>query len=210
MKRYPVLAVAASALIFLASCSKEPLNNLTDDESRIYITNHDSTANFASFKTFSIADSVAIIQNNKLVEKDRSDMDAQFINAVAAAMKARGFTQVTRDQNPDVGINISQVNNTYTGLVSYTDYYGGYGGYWDPYYWGYGGYPYYGGYTGIYQVNEGALLIDMFDLKDASNSGKLKSVWSGLIRGEGIYSNGKATDQVNTLFSQSAYITTNQ
>ena len=210
MKRYPVLAVAASALIFLASCSKEPLNNLTDDESRIYITNHDSTTNFAAFKTFSISDSVAIVENNKLVSKDRSTMDAQFIDAVASAMKARGYTQVSRDANPDLGINISQVNNTYTGLVSYNDYYDYYGGYWDPYYWGYGGYPYYGGYTGIYQATEGALLIDMFDLKDASSSGKLNSVWSGLIRGEGIYANGKTTDQVNTLFAQSTYISSNQ
>lgn len=210
MKKYGALTVAASAIILLASCSKEPLNNLSDDESRIYITNHDSTANFASFKTFSIADSVAIVENNKLIGKDRSDMDAQFIAAVVTSMKNRGYTQVTRDQHPDIGINISQVNSTQTGLVTYDDYYDGYGGYWDPYYWGYGGYSYYGGYTGVYQVSEGALLIDMFDLKDANTAGKLQSLWSGLIRGEAIYSSGKTTGQVNTLFNQSPYISSNQ
>ena len=72
MKNYRMTVVAvASSLLFLASCTKEPLNNMTEEESRIYITNHDSTSAFSSYKTFSITDSIAIVNNGKLEEKDR-------------------------------------------------------------------------------------------------------------------------------------------
>ena len=48
----------------LSSCTKDPLDNMTEEESRIYITNRDSTVSFSSYKTYSIADSVTLIDNN--------------------------------------------------------------------------------------------------------------------------------------------------
>jgi hypothetical protein len=56
------VSILAFAAIF-QSCSKDPLASLTDEESRIYITDHDSTVNFSEFNTFSISDSVAVINN---------------------------------------------------------------------------------------------------------------------------------------------------
>ena len=53
----------------LASCTKEPLKNMTAEESRIYITDHDSSVNFSSFKTFSIVDTVSIIEDGQLSGK---------------------------------------------------------------------------------------------------------------------------------------------
>ncbi|MCK7553547.1 hypothetical protein MKQ70_00400 [Chitinophaga sedimenti] len=58
------MSVAALATALLASCRKEPLDNLTEEESRIYVTNHDSTINFSTYATFSIVDSVAVISNS--------------------------------------------------------------------------------------------------------------------------------------------------
>ena len=69
MKR-GVTVIAASALMFLfLACTKDPLKNLSNEESRIYITQRDSTINFTAFKTFSIADSVAYINNNQVVTR---------------------------------------------------------------------------------------------------------------------------------------------
>jgi hypothetical protein len=153
MKNYRMTMVAmAASLLFLASCNKEPLNNMTEEESRIYITNHDSTAAFGSYQTFSITDSVAIVNNGKLEDKSHTALDQQFIAAIASAMRERGYTLVSKEQNPDLGISLSEINNTYTGIVNYPSYWDGYGSYWDPYYWGYGGYPYYGSYAGVYSV----------------------------------------------------------
>ncbi len=206
--RVPVFIVIAG--IVLAGCTKEPLNNLSQEESRIYITNHDSAAVFSSYKTFSISDSVAIISNNQLQEKTLDSYDTQMIADIVSAMKQRGYTQVTKDQNPDLGINVNNIINTYTGYVDYSDYYGGYYGYWDPGYWGYPGYSYYGSYIGVYEVNEGVISIDMFDLKSAVSSGKISSVWNGVLRGSGIFDSANIDSMIKALFDQSAYIKANQ
>ncbi|MCZ0212081.1 hypothetical protein OZK63_42730, partial [Streptomyces sp. UMAF16] len=69
-----------------------------------------------------------------------------------------------------------------TGIIDYSSYYDYYGGYYDPTYWGYGGYGYYSPYMyGTYQINSGALSIDMLDLKNAAANGKIKIIWNGLI-----------------------------
>jgi len=95
-------------------------------------------------------------------------------------------------------------------VVDYTDYSGYYGGYWDPYYWGTGYLddPYYfPTYYGVYQTGETALAIDIIDLKDAAQNGnKLNVVWSGLIRGAGIFSSATINNQIAALFAQSPYL----
>ena len=201
---------SASVLAILSGCSKEPLNNLTDDESRIYITNHDSTVNFKSYQTFTIADSVAIVENNQATGKDQTDFDAQFIASVKNAMTAMGYTYVAKSSNPDLALAVTIISNNYSGIIDYSDYGGYYGGYWDPYYWGYPGYSYYyPSYYGVYSVNETALAVDMFDLKDAATNNQLKNVWTALIRGEGIFNTGKVDNQVQTIFGQSQYLKIN-
>ena len=84
-----------------------------------------------------------------------------------------------------------------------------YGGYWDPYYWGYSDYGYYVPSSfGVYQVTEGAMSIDMLDLKDASAKGKIDVIWNGLVRGEGIFVDANADLSVKALFDQSTYFKT--
>ena len=209
MKKYAIVPVAMAAILVLASCTKDPVSKLSSEETRIYITNHDSTVNFGAFKTFSIADSVAIISNSKLREKTRDVYDSLMIAAITTAMQQRGYTRVANNQSPDLGINVNNIINTYTGFVDYGNYYDSYYGYWDPYYWGYPGYGYYGSYYGTYQVNEGVISIDMFDLKDAAG-GKIKSVWNGVVRGEGIFDQSSINTSIPSLFNQSAYLKSNQ
>jgi hypothetical protein len=210
MKQYAIVPFAAAALFMLASCTKDPIKNLSADESRLYITNRDSATNFSSFKTFSISDSVAIIQNDGQHEKTRDAFDTAFITAFSNAMVQRGFLRVPKDQNPDLGINVNNIINTYSGYVDYGSYYGDYYGYWDPYYWGYPGYGYYGSYIGTYQVNEGVISVDMFDLKDAAANGKIKAVWNGVIRGTGNDNIANISSNVKALFDQSAYLKVSQ
>jgi len=209
MKNYAIVPVVMAAVFVLGSCTKDPVSKLNSEETRIYITNHDSTTNFSTFKTFSISDSVAIISNNHLQEKTHDSFDATLIAAIAKAMTDRGYTQVSNSQQPDLGINVNNIINTYTGYVDYGNYYNDYYGYWDPYYWGYAGYGYYGSFIGTYQVNEGVISIDMFDLKDAAENTKIKSVWNGVVRGEAIFREGNAGTSIQALFNQSAYIKAN-
>ena len=211
MKQVMLLCVAASGLL-LTQCTKEPLENLTADESRIYVTNYDTAALFSTYKTYRIADSVANIEDNRLQNKTLTNIDAQIISAVRNALSERGFVPVTGTGTADLGVTVSTITNTSTQLVNYTDYGGSYGGYWDPYYWGYSDYSYYfPTYYGIYQTGETALSIDMIDLKNASQNGnQLDVIWSGLIRGTGIFSEATINNQVAALFAQSPYLNTNQ
>lgn len=200
-------AVMACAIIFMiTSCTKDPLKDLSDEESRIYITQRDSTVNFKAFKTFSIADSVAYINNNQLVTRFTA-VDAQFIEAIKNQMQQRGYVFVPRNQNPDIGITVSRIYTTYQGIVDYSNYYYDY---WDPFYWGYTGSSYFfPSYYGVYQVTEGALSVDMLNLKDAPATNQIKSIWNGFIRGSGIFNSQNVNRQVEALFSQSTYIKSN-
>jgi len=208
MKR--ALAVLTSVVAIAAvSCQKDPLKNLTPEESRIYVTNHDSSTNFSSYKTYNLADSVAVIDNGHAT-KERTETDQAYIDAVNKYMQERGYTKVSKDQDPDLALTVNRIYQTSSGVVTYGDYYDYYGGYWDPYYWGYDGYGYYVPYAySIYEITEGAISVDMLDLKDASGSNKISLVWNGLVRGEGIFNASNADAQVKALFDQSPYLKAN-
>jgi hypothetical protein len=203
-------ALPLFALAFFSSCKKEPLNHLTNEESRIYVSNYDTTAGFGGYRTFSIEDSVSIIEDNQSVARKRSDYDSLVIQTTSQQMQSRGYTLVTKEAKPDLAINISRVTNASTGVFSYSDYWDDYDGYYDPYYWGYPGYGYYAPYAvGIYTIRDGALEIDLLDLKNAVNHGnKIQAVWTGLARGEDIFDPGNAVAEVDSLFSQSPYLKT--
>jgi hypothetical protein len=201
--------VLAGALFFNEGCRKDPFDNLTAEESRIYITDHDSSVNFSEYKTFSISDSVAVIENGSAT-RELNSSDAAYIAAVKKYMTAAGFTLVAKTQNPDLGINVNHIINISTGLITYDDYWNDYGGYWDPFYWGYSSYDYYVPYAySIYQVTEGAISIDLLDLKNASTNNKIDVTWTGLKRGPGIFDATAADAQVKALFDQSPYLKTN-
>jgi hypothetical protein len=200
-----------AAMLLLVSCTKEPLNNLTEEESRIYVTNFDRSADFESYKTFSIVDSVAVIDNSRLTAKEFTQWDQSVLNAIVDKMQERGFIRVSKDQEPDLGVNVSRIYNTYTGVVNYPDYYGGYYDVYDPFYWGYGGSSYYfPSYYDFYQVTEAALSIDLLDLKNAKTNNRIAGIWNGLVRGSGIFRSSNTEPQINVLFEQSPYLKTQQ
>lgn len=196
------------------SCTKEPLDNMTEEQSRIYVTNYDTTVSFRNYSTFKIADSIAVIENNRLQTRQRTSMHAQIISAVASSLEQRGFVRVSGNQNADLGVTVSAITNTSTQLVSYTDYGGYYGSYWDPFYWGgsYSDYSYFfPTYYGVYETGETALAVDAVDLKNAAqNSNQLRVIWSGLVRGSGIFSGQNISSQVAALFAQSPYLNKNR
>jgi hypothetical protein len=174
-----VLVMFAAGSMWLAGCSKEPLNHLNQEESRIYVTNYDSSADFSSYKTYNVADSVAVIDNGHIT-KELTATDKSYIDAVNKYMQQRGYTLKNKNESPDLALTVNRIYSTSTGVVTYGDYYDTYyGGYWDPYYWGYPGYGYYVpyGYT-VYEVTEGAVSIDMLDLKMQKQVER--STWFGM------------------------------
>lgn len=192
-------------IILLQSCRKDPLKDLSFDDSRIYVTNNDPEVNYADYTTFSVGDSALVIDNG-FYYKEITDVDQAYITALANAMAARGFVEVENNENPDLGINLTRFYSTSTGIID-NGYWGGYGGFYDPFYWGYGGY----GYGGVpffttYSYTEGAITADILDLKNAETNGEISIIWNGLIRGSGIFATTTAASSVQALFDQSPYI----
>lgn len=208
-RRGMFLTVAVAMVLVMSGCAKDPLQNMTQEESRIYITNHDENAAFSSYSTFSISDSVAV-NNNGQTTRAQTAVDVSFINAIKATMVARGFKLMNGSAKPDLVINVSRIYNTNTGIIQYDNYYNYYGSMWDPYNYGYPGYGYYSPYSyATYTIREGALSIDLLDLKNASTNNRIQVLWTGLIRGSGIFNANTAASQVQALFDQSTYIKSN-
>ncbi len=192
--------------VLYTSCTKDPVANLSNEESRIYITDHDSSVNFSNYSTYSISDSVAVINNGSSSHESTAVGDA-YIAAVKKYMSNAGYTLVSKNDNPDLGVDVTHIINTSTGVISYRDYWDNYSGYWDPYYWGYPDYGYYIPYAySVYKVKEGALSIDILDLKNAAKNNNINVIWTGLIRGSGILNASVADSQVKALFDQSPYL----
>jgi len=148
-------ALICFLLPLVFGCKKDPLNHMTDEESRIYITDHDSTVNFSNYKTFSVSDSVALIQNGKK-KMQLNDADAAYIQAVKGEMEARGYTLVSREASPDLGLTVNRIISTTTGVISTGSYWDMYQTYWDTLLLGYPGFGYYLPYSyAVYQIREG-------------------------------------------------------
>jgi hypothetical protein len=207
MFRIKLFCFVVPGFAALLSCTKNVVDNLDADETPLYITKPESSIDFSNYNTFSLADSVAVINNDQLVERTRTEYDGAFIDAIAAQMQSRGFTRVSKVDSPDLGMTISRIYNDYTGIVDYSNYWGSYDGYWDSDYWGYPGYDYYFPPAyGTYTVTDGGVTIDMFDLKNAANSNQLRQVWSGLVRGSGTFDLNRVPSHAQALFQQSPYI----
>lgn len=209
MMGWTMLSLVALSVAF--GCTKDPMRNLTQEESRIYITNRDKATNFSNFKTYSISDSVYLIDNNRMAGYQTTAIDLQTLAAVRSALEGRGYRRVSRTSAPDIGINVSRLYNTSNSLVNLDQYWGGYGGFYDPFYWGYSGFGYgYPAAYGLVQSTEAMISVDILDLKNALSSQTIRVVWNGLIRGSGIFSSDAVTTGVRALFEQSPYIRANQ
>jgi hypothetical protein len=185
----------------LMSCSKDPISDLSNEESLVYITNHDQSANFAQYKTFSIVDSVLIVENNR-AGSSLDDIDRAMLQGLIKNMQAMGYKYVGRKENPDVGINVSWITNTYLNVISQplSSYYGGYWG-------GYGyGYP---SYYSYYETSESSWLISMLDFKNPKTTASGKTfnvIWDAQIRGAAIGDQKLVDKMADSIFGQSGYL----
>lgn len=213
--KFFMLGLLPAALLMFSSCRKNVLNNLTQEESRIYITQRDSSVNYSSYQTFSIVDSVAVIENGE-AHKELNDGDAQLIQLVKEQMQNRGFVLVSKDQQPDIGINVTRITNSYLNVVQRPYDWWSYPGYWGSGYWGYPGYGYYfppayGYYyppIEIYRSQEDIMAIDLIDLKNAQKEEKLEGIWSATLKGSGVLNAGNYEQEVKAVFDQSPYLKT--
>ncbi len=192
-----------SSIFFMVSCESYPGYDEYVDEQLVSVSSYNSNTNYAQYKTFSIADTVAIVDNGTITKVKVTDPRYPnlpiFVDAVSDNMTRLGYTPSSSD--PDLGIMLSLVKTT-NEYVSYPWWWWEYC-YW--YFWSCGYYPYYpypypvivGGYT------VGVLAIDMFDLKQKTDT-KVPAVWTGVVRGlyTGTHNTTDVTAAINQCFDQ--------
>ncbi|MFL5741944.1 MAG: DUF4136 domain-containing protein [Flavisolibacter sp.] len=170
----------------------------------VVVTKTDSLANFSSYHTYYMSDSVATISTVTGDTIIKTANSQKLVDAVKQNMSNRGYTFVPKGSNPDLGINMGVVKITNVGVV-YPGWWAGYGGWWDPWYWG-GYYPYYYPYAYAYVINTGSVIIDMIDRKNAGTNNSLRVVWGSVMGGavgDNLDTNVQhGVDAINQAFAQ--------
>jgi hypothetical protein len=198
-------------LIFLVmamvmACEPEPDQHKLYDQ-LVVSTNYDPAANFGSYFTYVIStDTIGFYSNqtsDTILTHTDSDLVRPIIDKVKQNLNVRGFEQVELAENPDLGINISIVNNLnlFQQIVD--------PGYYSNYY-GYGSYYYYP-YIETYVENTGTLVLEIIDLKNRNANNQVKVVWAAYM-GDLISTVDrlKQTEEgIDQAFAQSPYVDSN-
>lgn len=202
------------AVFAFAACEKDPDMSKLDNEYLVF-TNYDKQADFTSFNTYFLPDSVMVIGDKEKPEYWTGENAEKIVNAFVDNMKSRGYTRVDDKEMADLGLQVSYIASTYyfTGYTGGYDnpyWWWGYPGYWNSYYWGNWGYWYYP-YPVTYSYSTGSLLTDMVNLKaPEGKDAKLPIIWntyiSGLLTSSNKVNMTYTVSGINQAFAQSPYI----
>lgn len=199
-----------SAVVLLAACQPEPDAQRLYDE-LVVTTSFDPEADFGSYVTYAMpTDTIGYssqTSNTEFITSSQSDFPRPTLEAIEFNLNARGYTRVSRNDNPDLGINVVVVEdlNVFQSVI-----------YPDPYYYpgsiysGYYGYNswYYYPFVNTYAYNTGVLIIEIVDLKNRTPDNKVRVIWTAYL-GD-LYSTIQLIDQteagIDQAFKQSPYI----
>jgi len=227
------LAAIAAITFFMASCY-EYHDDTYLDELDITLTYYDTNYSFQNYHTFAIRDSVGIISDylsdSEIAAFYRAGGGNDEIkDLVRSNLTELGYTEVSNDENFDLGVNlvVAAVENTeyyYNWWYSYYSYY--------YYYWWGGWYPYYSypWYPVSYTYQKGVLLMEIVDGEsirdyrewaDGKTQGEIENAdpdevpdinfaWQALVSGiagtEKAYNKERAERGINEAFDQSPYL----
>ena len=211
IQRFLTVGLLAAVIVLLVtSCAKYPTYDVNTGDFDMVWTNYSETVDFTQYKTYYIPDTV-------LIDSTASPEDIAYIqeyyesilSEINTNMQSLNYVRVDSSESPDIGMAVSIISRT-THVVSYNYWY------YYPGYWGWGGYGYYypwATYMGSY--DEGALVIDMSDLKNIDHvNQKISGMWACLVGGV-LTSNTNAIskrliDGIDQAFIQSPYLGTDQ
>jgi hypothetical protein len=202
------IIIMLAAFVCFAGCRPEPEAAELVDQ-MVVSTNYDKSANFRDYLTYAIpTDTLGFISersSDTIIVANKSTFPRPVLQTINEDLQARGFSKVSRNENPDLGVNVLVVNdyNVFRDVVypsNYGGYYGGYYGYNSGY-----SYP----YVQTYAYNTGVLIIEIVDLKNLTPDNKVRVVWTAYM-GD-VYSTldleQQAVDAIQQAFTQSPYLT---
>lgn len=207
MKRIiPLLAM----VWMVTACEKEADSGKMDEKYLVY-TNYDQKADFKSFNSYYLPDSILLIGNKQTAEYWKDSQAATILQAYESNMAQRGYIRVNNREEADLGLQVSYIESTYY----FTDYgqpqwWWNFPGYWDAPYWGNWGNWYYP-YAVTYSYSTGSFLTELLNLEAPQGaSAQLPVLWtsymSGMLSGSSEVNARLAVEGVNQAFAQSTYL----
>ncbi|MEG0794955.1 MAG: DUF4136 domain-containing protein [Odoribacter sp.] len=210
MKRLLFLLLAGLFAQLIVSCYPEGADNIKDYD--VAITNYDKSADFGTFSTFSIPDSIVYFSNDKEAAPSHQ-FDSIIIKQVTKHFADRGYTQIDNptseeDEIPSFVVAISAFSNVnYSYFVD--NWYNNWNWYWGSW-WGNSFSPYYPWYpVSVYSYRTGSVTIEMISTAERSDD-KLNVVWTGiadgLLQGSNSFILSRINSQLDQCFTQSPYL----
>jgi len=197
----PFVLVCIGVVMF--ACGSDPIADLSPEDSQVFITNYLPTANYGSYKTFSISDSI-YTQKNQQIGVSTGSIAQLMVNKTVSNLTQRGYTRIPKAAKPDLGVNIIYITESQTNVVANNNSYWGN-------YWGYGsGYNlYYPTSYSFYQTVENYWYIEIIDLKNIRTNNNATIIWNAQIRGNGLLDNDLLLTMIDKVFAQSQYLKNN-
>ena len=211
-KKTTICLLSFLMIMPLISCRKLPdFNQLSSN--LVAITNRDGTAQFNTYTTYFISDTIAYISN--VANSDTiitGSTAASIVNAVKTNMNSRGYQFTSLGSNPDIGIKVTAINKV-NGTISFPPgWWWGHPGYPGGCYWGWC-YPNYYPFPVIFGYKIGDIIVEVLDLKNASSNDLLKVIWvldgTGEITSSTQTNTAYAINAINQGYLQSPYFKRN-
>jgi hypothetical protein len=218
--RLSILVLLLGSMPFWTGC--EPQGPETIEDFDVVVTNHDSSFNFSSLKSYYLLDSVVHITASQQSSPplDRS-LDYEILNQIASELNALGYSRldsVSANQRPDVLVTVSALANTNTNYYydNWSNYWNWWNG-WDTWYPSYSSayYPYWGyPVTYSYSYTVGTLLIEMSIPQELTSERRFPLVWqaslNGLLTSNAANTQARMSSGIRQAFAQSPYLRATQ
>ena len=198
------------ALIAMAGCAPDSgYDNISDYD--VVVTHYDPDADFNSFTTFAVADTLLELGDPDGEETDLpAGLKSLIIDEVEDQMIRCGYTLESDPEtnDPDL-VLVAGVTQT-----SWTGYTPGYPWYPPDYGWGpwYPWYPWYPGWSPgyTYSYDTGTIIIDMADYSTLDEESDIKVVWTaginGILSSSNSYNSSRIVSAIDQAFEQSPYL----
>jgi predicted nucleic acid-binding Zn ribbon protein len=198
IKMLLILILFAVVTLVLNSCY--PDYGLTTADYDIVATFKDDAANFQTYSTYFMPDTIEKVLDGGIISPNDGQYDAAILQEIANQMQAYGYTRINNLATADLELHVGTSSSTT--FTYYPGYWGGYYGWYYPWY-GYGGYS--------YSYTTGSLFITMVDRSKFDENNKIVgAVWAGTANGilDDTQANIKtrALNSIDKMFEQSPYL----
>ena len=209
MKRLLIILLTGLFAQLVVSCYPEGADNVEDYD--VAMTTYDKSADFSTFSTFSMPDSIVYFSNDK-----NTTIDHQFDDAILQVVRNNfvnlGYQEManpTETDKPNFVVMVSGFSNVNYGYFI-NNWYNNWNWYWTGWWPGWGYDPYYPwAPISVYSYRTGSIVVEMVSTTPRADD-KIPVLWTGiadgLLQGSTASIQSRVTKELNQWFNQSPYL----